>query len=174
MIIQIDTREHANEYKRIAGQFDKLGIKHFRSKLYVGDYQSLDNGRLVIDRKKDLLEVCSNVCQQHKRFVDEAKRAMDTGIKLVVLVEHGKGVQSIEDVYFWENPRSKIMEIRMINGRPRKVKKYPQATNGDTLCKIMLTLSKKYGVEWHFCDKRNTGKRIAELLAGGENVQRVD
>lgn len=52
MQVQVDTREHAKEWERIKGQFDALGVQYFRSKMYVGDYQSLDNPRLVIDRKR--------------------------------------------------------------------------------------------------------------------------
>lgn len=52
MQIQVDTREHKKEWERIRTQFDDIGVKYFRSKMYVGDYQSLDNPRLVIDRKK--------------------------------------------------------------------------------------------------------------------------
>jgi ERCC4-type nuclease len=63
MVIQIDSREHKWEMARVQRQLESLGVKTIVSKLYVGDYQSLDNGRLVIDRKKDLQELCGNVCQ---------------------------------------------------------------------------------------------------------------
>lgn len=46
MQVQVDTREHTKEWERIKGQFDALGVQYFRSKMYVGDYQSLDNPRL--------------------------------------------------------------------------------------------------------------------------------
>ena len=72
MTIQIDSREHKWELARIQRQLTSLGCKTIVSKLYVGDYQSLDNPRLVIDRKKDLLELCSNVTQQHERFQRES------------------------------------------------------------------------------------------------------
>lgn len=52
MIIQTDTREHKKEWERIQKQFDSLGVQYFRSKLYCGDYQSLDNAKLCIDRKR--------------------------------------------------------------------------------------------------------------------------
>ena len=52
MQIQVDTREHNKEWERIKGQFDALGVQYFRSKMYVGDYQSLDNPRLVIDCRR--------------------------------------------------------------------------------------------------------------------------
>ena len=58
MQIQVDTREHKKEWERVQKQFDAMEIQYFRSKLYVGDYQSLDNPRLVVDRKKDLQELC--------------------------------------------------------------------------------------------------------------------
>ena len=85
MQVQVDTREHKSEWERIQKQFDALGVQYFRSKLYVGDYQSLDNPRLVIDRKKDLNELCGNVCQQHDRFKTELIRAMQQNIKIVIL-----------------------------------------------------------------------------------------
>lgn len=54
MQIQVDTREHNKEWERIKGQFDALGVQYFRSKCYVGDYVSLDNPRLAIDRKREM------------------------------------------------------------------------------------------------------------------------
>ena len=117
MQVQVDTREHVKEWERIKGQFDALGVKYFRSKLYVGDYQSLDNPRLVIDRKKDLQEICGNVCQQHERFKAELLRAKEQGIKLVILCEHGADIKSLEDVYFWSNPRKYQIRWKTVNGK---------------------------------------------------------
>lgn len=147
--IQVDTREHAGQVERIEGQFDSLGVKHFRSKLYVGDYQSLDNPRLVVDRKKDLQELAGNVCQQHERFRAELMRAQDAGIRIVILCEHGGGIKSLEDVYFWVNPRRQHS---------------PGAISGQRLFKILNTMQEKYGVRFEFCDKRQTGRRIVEIL----------
>lgn len=165
MQIQVDTREHQKEWERIRRQFDRIGVSYFRSKLFVGDYMSLDNPRLVIDRKKDLLEICGNVTQQHERFQKELIRAMDNGIKIIFLVED-PSVQTLEDVYFWENPRSLITDIVMQNGRPMRVQKYPKATTGESLYRAMLTIADRYGVSYQFCDQRHTGQRIAELLGG--------
>ncbi len=164
MTIQIDTREHKHEVERIEKQLDSLGVNHFRSKLYCGDYQSLDNGRLVIDRKKDLLELCGNVTQQHERFRRELIRAEQAGIHLIILCEHGKEIKAIEDVYFWRNPRLDELTWTTVDGRPRRIQKYPNATTGTQLYKSMMTISSRYGVQWEFCEKRETGKRIAQLL----------
>ena len=75
MTIQCDTREHKKEWERIRSQFDSLGVEYIRSKLWVGDYMNIDNPRIVIDRKKDLLELCGNITQQHERFKAELIRA---------------------------------------------------------------------------------------------------
>lgn len=160
MDIQIDSREHKSELKRICQQFDRLGVRWTISKLYCGDYMSLDNARLVIDRKQSLLELCSNVCQQHERFRAEMIRAQEHGIKIIFLCEHGDGIESLEDVIFWENPR----RIR----RTKKDGKWQQvetkAMKGEVLYQILQTMERKYGVEFLFCNKNETGARIVELL----------
>ena len=171
MEIQVDSREHAKEWERISKQLDKLGVRYFRSKLYVGDYQSLDNARLVIDRKKNLQELCGNVCQQHERFRAELKRAQDAGIQIIILCEHGASIKDLTDVYFWENPRSNYSTIKMVDGRPRRVPKNPNAISGEKLFKSLQTISKRYGVRFEFCNKAETGKKIVELLGGEVNVQ---
>lgn len=156
MTIQIDTREHKFELARVQRQIEKKGVKTINSKLYVGDYQSLDNPRLVIDRKKDLQELCSNVCQQHERFRRELVRAQDAGINLIILVEHGGDIRELEDVFFWDNPR---------------IKDSPRATTGQALYRSLLTIRDRYGVRFEFCDKRHTGERIVELLSNGTEKQ---
>lgn len=165
MQIQVDTREHAKEWERIQKQFNHEGVSFFRSKLYVGDYMSLDNPHIVVDRKKDLLEVCGNVTTQHERFQREMKRALAHEIKIIFLVEQ-HDIKCLEDVYFWQNPRLLVTDIVMREGRPVKVQKYPRATTGQSLYKCMLTIADRYGVRWEFCDKRHTGKKIIELLGG--------
>lgn len=52
MDIQIDTREKQRAIRKILKTFDDNGVKHFSSKLLVGDYMSLDNPRLIIDRNR--------------------------------------------------------------------------------------------------------------------------
>lgn len=154
MTIQIDTREKDHAIQRILAEFEKQGVRFFRSKLYVGDYQRLDNGRLVVDRKKDLQEIAGNVTQQHERFRRELERARDAKIRLVILCEHGGQVRSVEDVERWQNPR---------------LKESPGAMTGERLAKIMRTMAARYGIRWEFCDKRQTGKRILDILQEGHD-----
>lgn len=151
MVVQIDTREKARAIRQIIRTFDAKGVKHYTSKLFVGDYMALDNPKVIVDRKQNLLEVCNNVCQDHERFRAELKRAADCGIKLIILVEHGDGIASLEDVIFWQNPR---------------LAKSPKAISGERLYKTMRTIERKYGCKFAFCNKSDTGKRIIELLQG--------
>ena len=46
--ILVDSREKARAITKILAEFDRQGIKHVSTKLLVGDYQNLDNPRLVI------------------------------------------------------------------------------------------------------------------------------
>ena len=157
MTIQIDSREKTKAIKKIIAEFDKQGIKYYISKLWAGDYMSLDNPRLIVDRKQNLSELCQNVCQDHDRFRRELVRAQENRIQLIILCEHGKDIECLEDIIFWENPR---------------LKKSPKATTGQTLYNILSTLQRKYGVQFEFCTKEQTGKRIVELL--GENNGKKD
>lgn len=167
MTIQVDTREHKAEWERIRDQFDQLGVDYIRSKLWVGDYMSLDNPRVIVDRKKDLQELISNVTSQHERFIRELTRAQDKGIKLYILCEHGEGIKELLDVYFWDNPRLHITRWITQDGRPKKVPKYPRATKGESLYKSLKTIETKYGAEFRFCEKKDTGYQIMKLLEGG-------
>jgi hypothetical protein len=164
--IQIDSREKARAIKKIVQTFDKKGVKYFSSKLLVGDYMSLDNPRLIIDRKQNLQELCGNVCQQHERFKKELLRALGAGIQLVILVEHGPDVQSIEDVYFWQNPRKHEVRWRYVNGRREKYVVSAKATDGEQLYKSLCTIRDRYNVRFEFCEKKDTGNRIIQILGG--------
>lgn len=165
MNIQVDSREHKSEWERIKAQFDDLKVDYFRSKLYVGDYQSLDNPRLVIDRKKDLQELCGNVCQQHDRFKAELVRAVQNGIKIVILCEHGEDIKSIEDVYFWKNPRKHKVIYKTVDGKRIKTVVSEKAVDGSQLYKSLCTIRDRYNVDFVFCAKEETGKRIVEILS---------
>jgi len=154
MEIQIDSREKARAIEKILKEFSRQNIGHFVSKLPVGDYMSLDNARLVIDRKQNLNELCSNVGQEHDRFRRELELANKLGIHLVILCEHGGKIKTLPDVFDWVNPRLKTS---------------PGAMTGRRLYKVLNTIQYRYGVEVQFCSKQETGKRIIEILSGGEN-----
>lgn len=165
MNIQIDSREKARAIRKIVAEFDRQGVDHFVSKLYVGDYMNYDNPRLIIDRKQDLTELCGNVCQGHNRFRDEILRAREHGIKIIILCEHGRGIECLEDVIWWRNPR-RIERYRDPH-TGRWMERETNATTGDKLYKILCTFQRKYGCQFLFCEKKDTGRRIIELLGVG-------
>mgnify|MGYP003292529969 CR=1 FL=1 len=154
MELWIDSREKQKAIQKILAEFNKQGVKYASSKLFVGDYQSLDNPRLVVDRKQNLSELVSNVCQQHERFRNELIRANDMGIKIIFLCEHGGQIKTLEDVPKWNNPRLKVS---------------PLAMSGERLYRVLSAMATKYNTEFLFCDKRNTGKEIIRILSNESN-----
>lgn len=159
MTVWVDSREKPRAIQKVLGEFDRQGVNYFVSKLPVGDYMNMDNPKLVIDRKQNLLELCGNVVQEHKRFSAELIRAKQFGIHLVILCEHGRGIEELNDVMFWKNPR---------------LKESPMAVSGERLFRILSTMQNntdRYDVEFQFCDKKETGKRIIEILSGEDEVQ---
>lgn len=149
MIFIHDTRDKATKHKNVDEYLIENGHKVVRSKMFVGDVTLLNDQSVCIDLKRNLAEVAVNVGQDHARFKRELERAQEYGIHLIFLVEHGGQIKTLEDVQNWVNPR---------------LKEHPLALTGPRLYKIMLTMQHKYGIEWMFCDKRCTGKRIIELL----------
>lgn len=165
MTIQIDSREKARAIQKIVEEFDRCGIKHPVSKLMVGDYMNYDNPRLIIDRKQNLTELCSNVCQDHARFRRELLLAKENDIQLIILVEHGKGICQLSDVIWWENPRRWKRRRNPETGRWEEIE--TKAMQGETLYKILCTQERKYGVRFLFCEKEETGREIIRILGGG-------
>lgn len=149
MQIQIDSREKQKAIKKIISEFNNREIMHFTSKLYIGDYMSLDNPRTVVDRKQNLSELYSNLCHDRKRFCAELIRARQAGIKLVILVEHGGKIKSVQDVKEWNNPR---------------LEQNPYAWDGMRMYTEIKRCEKLYNVEFRFCSKANTGSEIIKIL----------
>lgn len=142
----IDSREKKCEH--IKTYFDKRGIEYEIHKLYVGDYQIEDKPQISVDRKRNLQELSKNLmnAKDHSRFWKEVRRAREQKIKLFVLVEHGGQIKSIEDVAKWTDKYSGV--------------------SGRSLANEIYRVHIAYGVEFLFCDKRSTARRIIELLEG--------
>lgn len=110
--------------------------------------------------------------KRHGFFHRGLKRAQNSGIRLIILVDNREGIKSIDDLFRWRNPRLDIWvnagELigTYKNGRPRykRVQKYPNAMTGERLAKACLTMQLKYGVEFQFCRPEDAGKKILELL----------
>jgi len=162
-----DTREQAKKHDHVLKHFQAEGIKVVRSKLYVGDYTRLDKQDICIDTKKDLQEVYGNIILHNVRFKTECIRAKEAGIQLVILIadEH---IRDVNEVHTWVNPRLRKWEnVRAAQekGKLLNVKLSPKPpVSSEQLQRAMETMGERYGVQWQFCPKEDTGKRILEIL----------
>ena len=148
-MIICDTREKKNEH--ILDYFEMREIPYAVRKLDTGDYMDDTRPGLVIDRKRNLDELCGNLFSADKsRFWREVRRAKESHIKLVFLIEHGGKIKTLPDVRQWRSRYSKVTGHRLYN----------------EICRVHIA----YGCEFLFCDKRKTGKRIIELLEGSDDT----
>lgn len=138
-----DSKEKKNEH--ILRYFDRHGIDYEIRKLDVGDYM-FEGGTISVDTKRSVDELASNMLNRndHARFLREAKRAADSGIKLIVLLETSK-YKAIPDLREWRSKYSGISGRSLI----------------DAIYKTHIA----YRVEFLFCPKISTGRRIIELLS---------
>ena len=155
MVIIVDTREKPRAIVRILAEFDRQGVKVVRRALNFADYFNPDRPDVIIDRKQNLLETANCCVQDRKRFLREVERCNRAGCHMIVLIEHSPRIRRLEDVIGWKNPRLKVS---------------PLAVSGDRLFRIMKQLELTYGIEWQFCSKQQTGKRIIELLRSEDDA----
>lgn len=190
MIILEDSRQQLGKHDTKHKWFAEHGIEIRRTKLWKGDYTLPTNQSICIDTKKDFQEIISDIIYQKKHedkndldengnpkmktaFEKEADDAFKAGIHLVILIENDGGevkkgtgiynpvITKLEDVHKWKNPRLFIM-----SGRRQK---YPKATKGSTLQKMLTTFAKNHGCEFQFCHSRDSARKIVEILTGKEN-----
>ena len=145
-MIIVDTREQKNAH--ILAYFDRHSIEYKKQKMDVADYQIEGQDRLVIDRKQNLDELSRNLMNRsdHSRFYKEVRRAKEQNIKMIVLCEHGGQITDIKSVANWHSKYSPV--------------------SGRSLMEEIYRVHIAYGVEFKFCQKRSTGKRIIEILEG--------
>lgn len=147
MMISIDTRE--KKFDHIKDYFDAHEIPYKMQLLLCGDYMRDDRPGLSIDRKRNLEEISGNLCTPENRFWREMRRARDQGIHMVVLIEHGGQIKSLDDVRKWHSKYSKV--------------------SGTQLRAEMIRISLAYDVEFQFCAKVSTGRRIMEILYANDS-----
>lgn len=146
MKILIDTREKPHAINGIQTYLDRHGIAWEVIKLDTGDYMAEGHPELVVDRKQSLSELAHNLLSHDRgRFYREVRRARATGIRLIILCEHG-GIKGLDDVKRWVPTYGKV--------------------TGKALADAIFKLEIGYGVPVYYCDKRSTGKRIVEILSG--------
>lgn len=152
--ILIDSREKPKAIQTIKEQFDRAGVTYEVSKLLFGDYMDYNRPGIVVDRKQNIAEVAKNCTVEHDRFENELKRAKKAGAKLVILVEQNRykdrgnwvHVNDIADLMLWSGPHTTI--------------------RGEKIFRVLSAWCSKYDLEVMFCDKRQTGNKILEIIYG--------
>lgn len=149
-MLLIDSREKWTQQdmppaNSIGDWFLRHGVNYRVQKLDVGDYM-MEGGTVTIDTKQDLEELSRNLMNRadHARFLKEVRRANTSGIHLVVLCRHGGKIKSIRDVANWKS-------------------KYSPVT-GRALMDEIYRVHISYGVDFLFCTKQGTAKKILEIL----------
>ena len=157
--IIVDSREKPKAIERTLQYFRDHGIEFEVSKLLFGDYMDWNRPQIVVDRKQNIAELAKNCTIEHERFRREMEKARKAGAVLVVLVEQNRykdrgewvEVRSIEDLLRWSSPHTMV--------------------RGEKVYRVLASWTAKYPLRVEFCDKRQTGRRIAEILYSGENEQ---
>lgn len=145
MKVIVDSRE--KKWDNIAQYFEKHGIEYQVRKLDVGDYMLDGVSRISVDRKRNLSELSHNLTNptDHSRFWREVRRAREQGIKLYILCEHGGKIKSIKDVPLWNDKYSGVTGRQLM----------------DEIYRVHIS----YGIEFLFCSKNSTGRKIIEILS---------
>lgn len=153
LIIECDTRQQQDDH--ITEYFDLNNIKHIRNKLYSGDYKLVNSSKIIIDTKKDILEMCNNLTNtaNHERIKREIDRAKEIGCERFIFLIANKQIRNIEEVHNWIVPKRSTSGIPYTKVKP------------ETLQKIMKTFAERYNVEFQFCGKLQMGKRIIGILS---------
>lgn len=150
----VDSREKPKAIKTILAQVEEAGVPYMVSKLPIGDYMDFQRPELIIDRKQNIAEIAKNCTSDHRRFKAELERAKMVGSKLIILVEQNRykdrdkwiRVETIEDLMLWSSPHTTV--------------------RGEKVFRVLSAWCNKYDIEVMFCDKRQTGKKILEIIYG--------
>lgn len=153
-LLLIDTREKPKAIQGIIKTLDEARIPHASTKLLFGDYMDYNRPSIVIDRKQNIAELAKNCTWEHDRFRAELERAKAANARLIILVEQNRykdrdkwiHVESIEDIMLWSSPHTTI--------------------RGEKVFRVLHAWMSKYDIDVQFCDKRQTGRRILEIIYG--------
>lgn len=166
--LQIDSRQQANKHDLKDKYFQDNGIKTLRSKLPFGDYAIVGKINLVVDTKKDSLELFNCLTKDHIRFRNEIKGANDFNIGIVILIEEEDFYATLDTFREWYRiPLWKSDGWKVVNGKKHKThSKGEPMTKVDvaTMVKVMKTMQQKYAVLFKFTTKERCGSDIINVL----------
>lgn len=153
ILILADTRQQKDNH--ITKHFDKQKIQWIRSSLESADYMAVryDNGFIkdystLIDTKKDMLELCGNLCntKEHSRVVREIELGQSLGCTNFIFLIADSNIKTPDDIKLWSNPNTQV--------------------KGEILLKIMTTFKQHHNCRFIIVPKKEMGQKIIELLGG--------
>lgn len=171
MIIE-DTRQQAGKHDNIERWMRAHGVEFSpRARaLEFGDYVSEDAdgnplSNVAVDTKKDVQELAMDVGRDHARFVRECERARAAGYRLVVLVEEHADYETDRGrLHRWLGIACRrCRRCRPLAG-DKCVRYKRRPMTGRQVAAICERMTERHGVTFAFCSRRDTGRRICELL----------
>lgn len=155
MVIITDSREQRNQH--ILEKFSNLDIPFKIKKLDFGDYSMAGyEDKIVIERKASLTEIAANFCKGRDRFEAEFTRATESGAKIYLLIEDGKGRDKIK--------LRQEMDKDKIDMTIRHKKTWRTNFTGNSMVASIVSWKEKYKFEIIFCNKKDTGEIISKIL----------
>lgn len=153
-IILTDTRQQKESH--INRAFDDAGILHIRTGLPSGDYiavrHSPDRGffkdySIIIDTKKNLEEICSNLCNSsnHRRIINEVNKAYELGCKHFIFLIGDSKIKSVDDILNWSSTKTKV--------------------TGSKLYKTIKTFREHHHCSFIFCKHSELGEYVIKILS---------
>lgn len=161
MIIQVDTREQANTH--VLREFDRQGIEYYDEMLNFGDYWNPETN-IVVERKKNLIELAGNCGKGHQRFKSELERLGASTAKMYIVIEQDFDYNKLDE---WINPRGRVKHRKLAKG----VVKIIRPMSGAQMKKICDKWLEKHNIEFVFVPKKESGKTIVEILGGAYGNQ---
>ena len=148
LIIKMDTREKLHKKKLLLDYFKKHNIEVERIKLNVGDYCIKGKEDVVIDLKRNITELATNMFCDKERFEKECIRAKTNNITLIFLIEENFDKGKL----LKRRAKEKIDGKRFLN------------VYGWQVYNEMKRYAQLFGVKFRFCHKLATGRMVIELL----------
>ena len=137
-----DSREQVNNH--LTDYWDKKKVPYFTRKLDIGDYSAqLGDMTLekyvVIERKRNLDEICGNLSADRDRFEREFLRAKAIGTKVFLIIENATWT----DIYL-QNYRSQL--------------------TAKSLVASLMSWQVRFNITIIFCAPENTPRLIYQIL----------
>lgn len=149
-----DTRQQAGKHTTKEEWWREHGVSVTTSKVVVGDY--ILPPAVAVDTKRNISELAQDIEREHERFRRECMKAQELEVRLIILTENTDGIDSLESLRRWQNPRA-IINFR--NGMKPPI-------DGTRLSRACATMQERYGVQFLFCAPDDAARRVVELLGG--------